>query len=52
MLKLGGEFFRETLFVVELVTHQTGDFARGSSDQEPSYAGFFLNVETLRFDVF
>lgn len=42
MPKPGGEFFRETLFVVELVTHQTGDFAQGSSDQEPNYVGFFF----------
>lgn len=40
MLELRGEFFRETVFVAEHVTHQTRDFAQGSSEQEPNYAFF------------
>lgn len=36
MFELGGGFFRETFFVAEYVTHQTGNFAQGSSDQDPN----------------
>lgn len=52
MLEPGAEFFRETVFVAEDVTHHTRDFAQGSSDQEPNYAFFFFNVEILGFKVF
>lgn len=51
MLEPRDEFFRETVCVAEHVTHQTRDFAQGSSDQEPNNL-FFFNVEILGLKYF